>query len=941
MSKAAIYDEYYAAQQSIEEQYGPQSIVLMMVGSFYEMYGVDLSNGNPPVQIGKVEEAHNILGMNMVPKNKLRPHSKDNPYIVGFPDYALDEHLGKLLRANFTVAIYDQYDLSSNKKAKKGRKLTHVYTPSTYIDDTTADTNGLLALELVEYRSPITKQLLKKVHIAMLCLSTGQVYLSEAYDTREDTGKAESELYRILHTFNPAEIIYCGPIDKKFSRAYDVGTKKVYFRDIPKEYRKPHYQNEFLKKIYNQSKKKLLTPIEYIGLEKHTSVIPHLIQALQFAFEQDKLIVNRIHKPEFIENREHLILNNDSIYQLNLIDSPFEVSTTVYDIICKAKTAMGRRCVRRRLLTPITNVIELDNRYNLVDCMRDVYPEYGEMLRGIADIEKKYRKMVLRTLHPYELADLKGTFTTIQGLLTKAAKMFGIKRKVQREYTCFYNEYIGNFDFSVMKRCKLNDIKGSFFIEGVNEELDNMEVKLLSKKKVLYNITRDLASLIDSDKDKVVNLGSTDKDGYFLKMTRRRFKMLPTSFKIKYTYNGKEYNICRKDLETVTLKKDVKIFSPQIKIISTDIFSQRDRMNQTITVEYLNILDHYVQDYGDILTRVSDIISEIDFIYSAARVSVENGYTRPRIIDIQHGSSYIDITGLRHPIVEKINDDEEYTPNDIKLGIDKHYGSVVYGLNMSGKSCLLKSVGCNIVLAQAGMFTSCSEFKYFPFKNLLSKMTIRDNISKGQSTFMIEMLDVKNMLMRADSNTLVLSDELCSSTESTSGHAIVAQTLHSLSEKGAKFIFSTHLHELQQISLITEDKHIKIYHFKVHIDGEIIVFDRKIEEGGMTELYGLEVARALGLNNDFMRGAFAVRDQLTRRQTEILPVKTSRYSNKKLMDVCEKCGATDNLVTHHIRSQKDADDHGMIDNRFHKNCKFNLQNLCEECHRKTHKYTSE
>ncbi len=941
MIKTAIYDEYYMAQQKLEKKYGPQSIVLMMVGSFYEMYGVDLPNAKPPLQIGKVEEAHNILGMTMTQRNKSQTHSRNNPYMAGFPDYAIDDHLGKLLRANFTVATYDQYDVcyigsDGKQRVKKGRKLAHVYTPSTYIDDTTVDANSLLTFELVEYRSPITKKLLKKVHIAVLCLSTGQVYLTEAYDTNEDTGKAESELYRIIHTFNPSEIIYCGPEDKKFSRVYDLGTKKVYFRDIPKEYRKPHYQNEFLQKIFDQSTKKLLSFIEYLGLEKHASVIPHFIQALQFAFEQDKLIVNRIHKPIFIEDQEQLILNNDSIYQLNLVDSPFEVSCTVYDIVCKAKTAMGRRCVRQRLLTPITDVTELCRRYNLVDHMRDEYQEYEEMLRGIADIEKKYRKMVLRTLHPYELSDLYGTFIRIKKLLTRAEKLFDIDSQVLSDFECLYNEYMGNFNFSVMKKCKLKDIKGSFFIEGVNEELDKMETKLTFGKKILRDIAEDFSLLIESEKDQIVKLSCTDANGHFLKMTKRRFKLLPITFKIKFKYHGKTYLICRQDLEIIMLKNDVKIFSAQINMISQDISSQRSRMNQRITEEYLLLLDHYVQDYGDILIKTADIISNIDFIYSAARVSVENGYIRPEIEDTQTGRSYIDITGLRHPIIERINDNEEYTPNDVSIGVGNHQGSVIYGLNLSGKSSLLKSIGCNIVLAQAGMFVSCSKFKYYPFKNLLSKMTIRDNISKGQSTFMIEMIEVKNMLMRADPNTLVLSDELCSSTESTSGHAIVAQTLHSLTEKGAKFVFSTHLHELQQIPSVSKNEHIKIFHFKVHIDGETIVFDRKIEEGGMTELYGLEVARALGLSNDFMRGAFAIRDQLTKQPIEILTRKSSRYSSEVYMHTCEKCGSTENLNTHHHYPQQDADKNGMIDKRFHKNCKFNLRVLCTKCHKKEH-----
>jgi DNA mismatch repair protein MutS len=932
--KTDIFEEYFKAQLELEEKYGSQSIVLMMVGSFYEIYQVDLPN----VRIGKAEDANDILGMNMTKKNKSKAHARNNPYMVGFPDYAIDEHLGKLLRKNFTVATFDQYDQAytdqnGKQRQRKIRKCSHVYTPSTFVDDTLTDENSLLVLELTEYKSPITKQIMKKIHIAILSLSTGRAHLLESYDNQHDTGKAECDLYRILHSYNPSEIIYCGSNNEDFAKSYDMLGKKIYFREIPKKYRSPEYQNEFLSKIYDL--KTLLTPIEFIGMEKHSSVLPHFIQALQFAFEQDKLIVSRIHKPEFIEENEQMILNNDSIYQLNLVTSPFEVTHTLYDIICKAKTAMGKRRIRQSLLSPTRNIQELQKSYDLIEKMQPVYVEYGSLLRGIADLEKKYRKMVLHTLNPYELADLCGTFRNIRKLLRKSRDLFDIPNDLLDDYKCFYNEYMGNFDFEVMKRCKLRDIKGSFFARGVNKVIDELSNKT-EGNNILQQIAVDFSSIVEPEKNNTVKLERNAVEGYFLKMTSRRFKMLPKDISVHFDYHGKHYHITRDDLEVVHLKDTVKVRSPQIRIVSNNVLTRQERINDLVSIEYIKILDHYVHDYGDLFIKIAEIIAHIDFIYSASKVSIENGYVRPQIDDSQNGTSYLQIDGLRHPIIEKINDTEEYITNDITIGVNEHYGSVMYGLNLAGKSSTLKAIGCNVVMAQAGMFASCTKFVYYPFQYLLSKMSIRDNISKGQSTFMLEMLEVKNMLMRANANSLVLSDELCSSTESTSGHAIVAQTLQSLTELKVKFMFSTHLHELQKIPLVIENKHIKIFHFKVRIDGNKIVFDRKIEQGGMTDLYGLEVARALGLPEEFMRGAFIVRDYLTKQQSEILSTKSSRYNSKLSVHECAECGATENLHTHHLKPQKDADEYGLIDRKFHKNRKFNLRVLCEDCHKKIH-----
>jgi len=928
---SGIYNEYYNAQTSFETDYGANSIVLMMVGSFYEIYGVILSND----KVGKVEEARNILGMNMSLKNKSFEHSKTNPYMVGFPDYALDEHLGKFLRANMCVALYNQYDIKDS--AKKDRKLTRIFTPSTFIDDTLSESNNLLTFELISYKSPITLQMMNKVHVAVISLNTGKVHLLEAYDTNSDTGKATSELYRIIHSYNPNEIICCGKQDSKLSKLYDLGNKKLYFREIPKNYFKSSYQNEFLKNIYKKTEQNTeLTPIEFIEMEKHTSVLPYFIQAMQFAFEHDKLIVCRIQKPKFIENDELLVLNNDSIYQLNLIASPFELSNTLYEVVCKAKTAMGKRCIRERLLAPTMNINVLETRYNLIEEMQPIYKKYEVYLLGISDIEKKYRKMVLKTIQPYEFADLDGTWSIIIKLLKFSRKLFSIPNSVIDEFKLFYNDYSTTFDFSIMKKCKLNDIKDSFFRIGINKELDDLFMEIINNKQKLTDIAEYISKIIEPTKEVVVKLDSTEKEGFYLTTTTKRFKKLPKDFSYNFIFNDKEYTINYDSLELVTLTNSVKIRSLEIKKISKNIIMIQEIMKKKIIDEYFKKIDYYVESYGDLFINLADIIANIDFIYSAAKISVEYGYTRPIISNLQDGTSFVNVEAIRHPIVERINEEEEYITNDISLGLDNHNGSIVYGLNMSGKSTLLKALGCNIILAQTGMYTSCSNFEFYPFRNLLSKMTIRDNMSKGQSTFMVEMIEVKNMLMRADKNTIILSDELCSSTESTSAHAIVAQTLQSLTEKGAKFIFSTHLHELQKIKLITENPTIQIYHFKVHINNNEIVFDRRIEKGGMTDLYGLEVARALGLPDTFMKGAFQIRDMLLEQPTEILTSKSSKYNSKVYVHSCSKCGKFKDLHTHHINQQKDADENGLIQKRFHKNSKFNLQILCKDCHELEH-----
>jgi len=921
-----MFELYFKAQDDLVQKYGEHSVVLLMAGGFYEIYGIN----KHPRNIKNLEEIHEILGMSIYLKNGKKPHSSQNPYGIGFPDYALDEHIGKLINNNFVVAIYDQYDKivekNGRKRTIKDRRLTNIYTPSTYIDSS-IETNGLLVFNLVEYTSTINNQKLKRAHIVILFASTGKIHMTDIYENIYDKGKTDSELYRIIHTFNPREIIICSS-DKSIEKILDIEDKKIYYKTIPSEYSQVSYQNDFLKKIYKDS---LVDPLEYLNLEKNANLTPVLLKAIQFAYEQDRAIVLRLEKPIFMEESSQLILSNDTLYQLNIVPSPFGIHS-LFDILCKAKTPMGKRYFKHRLLNPSCDAQKLNNSYDMIENLLDSYKEYEEHLKGIDDIEKKYRKMVVKSLQPYELAQLSFTFKSIIGLLKYSHKNFDIKNNIINKFCKFFKEYEELFNFEVMKKSKLNDIQGSFFKKGKNKKLDEIETNIKKKLKVLEEIETKMADFIDPKK-KYVWLKYTDLNGYFLRMKTHKFKTLSNDFKIEINEPIK-ISINKGDFEVINLKTDVKLYTPEIKLLSKEIEEYRKKQKTIVKEEYLNILEAFVQEYGDLFLRIAKITSRIDFVYCGAKIAMENGYKRPKIKE--KDMSFLNAKGMRHPIIEKICNDKEYIPNNISIGIGEHYGSVIYGLNMSGKSALLKSIGCNIIMAQAGLFVACSSLEYSPFKTILSKMVIRDNMSKGMSTFMVEMMEVKNMLSRADKNTIILSDELCSSTESTSGHAIVAQTLDMLTKTGAKFIFSTHLHELQKIPIVKDNKNIKIYHFKVHIKDNEIIFDRKLEPGGISELYGLEVARALGLPAEFISGSLKVRDYLTAQNTEFLKTKKSRYNKDVYVHSCEECGKTSDLHTHHQRHQCEADENGLIDGRFNKDFKFNLRILCKECHTKEH-----
>lgn len=928
----SIYQEYYDAQKDLEKKYGKRSIVLMQVGSFYEAYGVNLPNNKPPIKIGHTEEISDILSMQIAYKNgRDKPHSKLNPQMVGFPDYAIGNHLSKLLKSGFTVAIYDQFD---GDGIKKERKLVNIYSSSTYIDEDVCESNALMVVGIDTYKCPISKKIIEHAKCAIYDLKTGDISLTEIYNTPNDNKKVETELYRLIHTFNPSEIIYCGSIEFN----YDLDGRKVYNLPLQKAYTQLSYQNEFLSRIYGAH---LISSIEHLGLTHHSDLVPYLIHGLQYAYEHDPLVISKIKPPSILESENKLILNNDSIYQLHLVEQFSSVNDfgnskirSLFGLLNKTRTAMGKRMLRNRLLMPIIDTTELEKRYTLVNALLDCHQDYENELRGIADLELKYRKMATHKLHPYELANLNDTFAAIQALFELAQETFTVDPTLVSRFREFYDEYLATFDLDVLKESKLGTVKNSYFQPGICQEVDTIQETITTNMDLLKELAQELSDQIDEKKNVSIDFNLNDK--YHLKSTSTRFKKIPKKFTSTLS-DGTEVKYS--DLDITSLKTTVKISSEYIAKKSKLIVKAQNNLAPMVNEQYFAVLDKWCDKWGSLFTDIAHLIAEIDCTMSAAKAAKEYGYVKPNLSqkDIR---SMIVAEGLRHPIVERIVTKTKYVSNDISIGVNDHYGTIIYGVNMSGKSSLLRSIGIAVVMAQAGMFVAAKSFEYSPFHSIMSKITVQDNYFKGQSLFMVEMEEVNNMLRRANERTLILSDELCSSTETSSAHSIVASTLKRLAIKKVNFVFSTHLHELQRIPDIKNNPSIKIMHFKVDVGNGEWLFDRKLQDGGIRDTYGLEIAAALGLPKDFMDDAFQIRNFLRNEKPEILSTKPSRYNKDKYMDRCVMCGTDKCLETHHILHQCTADQNGMIgtdEGAIHKNQPFNLLVVCQDCHIRIHK----
>ncbi len=410
-----------------------------------------------------------------------------------------------------------------------------------------------------------------------------------------------------------------------------------------------------------------------------------------------------------------------------------------------------------------------------------------------------------------------------------------------------------------------------------------------------------------------------------------------------------------KNKDTKNKNKDKKVKDEIEFIEEKSLFDEHnhklriemDYLKSTVISVYKDLIQDFSDQYLVHLKTITEFITKIDIVKAGAKMAIEKSYVAPEIVsndndeeeegEEKEGDSFISFKGIRHPIIEHINQKIEYVDNDISLGQDKLDGILLFGVNASGKSSLMKAVGINLILAQAGFYVACKEMKYSPFEYLFTRIWNNDNIFKGQSTFEVEISELKSIIKNAGRKSLVLGDELCSGTETVSASAIVTAGIKKLSKNHAKFIFATHLHFLADSQHLINLENVKNYHLSVLYDqaNQRLIYDRKLKEGSGPSTYGLEVCKAMGLDDDFLQDAFEIRNEITNESLgSFLNNKKSKYNMNVRITECQVCNSPGEDI-HHIQFQCTADNNGKIGN-IDKNRESNLVVLCKKCHNSVH-----
>jgi DNA mismatch repair protein MutS len=948
-----IVDDYLDYSKTYKEKYGQACIVLMQVGSFYEMYSVKDDTSEDIYTIA------DICNIQISRKNKsIQEVSHQNPLMAGFPLGTLRKYTTMLLNHNYTIVLIEQVTEPPNPE----RKITEILSPGMNIHISSKKNNYMMVL-YYEFADD-----LPIVGVAGIDLSTGSSFVYEAGANKNDPEFVNDEVFRLLATYNPCEIVVLS--DKK----YDDSKKAYLLRGLNltnvlthlkwetyeyiKSMSKLSYQNVILEKAFADKKKpNMLSITESLDLEKYNVGRVALCCLLQFAYEHNADIIYQLNIPEIINDHKHLVIEFNSAVQLNVIGL-YPNDRPLISILNRCQTAFGSRLFKERLLKPVIDKNVLNARYDMIDSLvcDQKYQQVSKYLGHILDLERIKRKMTMGKFHPQ---DWYGFNVSMENAVEVLKLMAGGDGKGhvgwgENEYKDIIAYYSDIIDVNEATKYNLNDIKGNIFLRGVYSDLDNYVTEFEEAYERITAIVHKINNLDTTGDSTACKLEYTDRDGYYISMTNRRYD----SAKAKDATFMQQFQ-----KKAAGSSSNVKLVCEQMIAASACMDQKQGILSKLVAEYYQNFVAEFIGRYSEALDHLIHVIGDIDIACCNAKNAFEYRYYRPVIDDYGCGcgrrrgraqdctsGSFIDAKNIRHPIIERIDDSVPYIGNDIRLGAChgacactgcngcNACGMLLYGINAAGKSSLMKSVGVNIIMAQAGMYVAAEEFRFKPYKHIFTRISGMDNIYKGMSTFVVEMTELRNILQRCDNNSLVLGDEICSGTEATSGLAIVASGINTLVDKGASFIFATHLHQLPDIEIV--QKHINsgkigVSHIHITIDDKNrIRYERKLREGRGMSTYGIEVCRSLDMPAGFMQIAESVRKQIEGYDQLFVQPDGSRYNKDVYITKCSIC---DQMAedTHHIQYQCQSDKDGYFRD-YHQNMKHNLMPLCKECHQKEH-----
>ena len=993
----SIYAEYIQLSTTYQSTYGPNTIVLLQVGAFFEVYGFRCNTTNQ-MRDTLIEQFSRACNLNVSEKKVV--YDGCQVLMAGFRDYTLDKYLQKLTESGYTAVVYVQTKVGKTIT----RTLDSVHSPGTYVSyeaDTQPQMTNHIACIWIDVHYPVTRQTASVTKsptivygVAIANIFTGASYVAEFAHPFAIQPTTFDDLERVMAIHCPSEVLIISTLtDQQINQVLQYGgiqTTNVHRINSTTQEKAIHctkqkYIRQILATMYGEEAADQCA--EFVDYPTAVQAFCYLLDFIQ---EHNPNLVRNIRIPTF-QVVSRTILANHTLRQLNILEDGQADHlgsrrqgqlSSVSTFLNRCCTPMGRRRFHQQLVAPTTDEAWLQEEYDrtaqlLIPEVYSMVPSIRKTLCQIRDVEKLSRQLVLRKLYPSSLFHLYNAIQCTQQIDVCFAELPDVQayamsnKKTNVDYVAYLNKVMEFLDTALyMDRCRTTASMQSFdepiIRPGRSKELDDILASYQQNVNVLHSWHTYLNSLMSAhekgpisgtDATEYVKIHETEKSGKSLQITKKRGITLKKLFQgMKASaIPGTEVVVEWKLVKFVTANSTTdEIEYSSLDQVCRELLQQKEVLQQWNARLYLQVLDELETRFYEILESVSMYLSKIDVLQTKAYIAHEYRYCKP-VLDPCASQAFVCARGLRHVLIEHLQTNEIYVANDVSLNKRDNQGSgksteysgmLLYGTNAVGKTSFIRALGIAVIMAQAGLYVPCTEFTLKPYTAIFSRIVGNDNLFRGLSTFAVEMSELRVILKMADEHSLILGDELCSGTETESALSIFVVGLMDLHAKRSTFIFATHFHEIINYEEVKSLDRLTMQHMAVRYDRELdaLIYDRTLQPGPGNRMYGLEVCKSLHIEPEFLDKAYQIRAKYFPEAQCTLSSPVSNYNATKIRALCEICKTELGTETHHMAHQASADVDGYIHTTdgkvFHKNHPANLMTLCETCHLAQHGKTT-
>jgi DNA mismatch repair protein MutS len=828
MTKKVAETPLMQQYNTIKAKYA-DAILLFRVGDFYETFSTDA------ITTAKV------LGITLTKRGAGSPSEVE---LAGFPHHAMDTYLPKLVRAGYRVAICDQLEDPKMTKTIVKRGVTELVTPGVALNDNILENkqnNFLCSIFLQD----------KNAGVAFLDISTGEFLTAQG---------TVSYIEKLVQSFVPNEIIYPRNAQKEFNKHF---SNKFYSYPQDEWVYTSEYTYDMLVKHFE------VNSLKGFGIEEMNLAIIASGATLQYVKSTEHNRLQHINKITKIDEEQYVSIDKFTIRNLEILQGSQQGATSLVDVLDYTITSMGARMLKRFLMMPLKNISSIQERLDIIEEFskdEKFTKQIAEQLKQVGDLERLISKVSTGKISPRDINQLKKSLKATSQIkqLFYDSKIISFKK--WEEQLQHFPLLIDKIEQEINEEAPALLNKGNVIKAGANSELDELRDIISNSKDYLLKIQNEEAEKTGISSLKI---GFNNVFGYFLEVTNVHKTKVPNEWIRKQTLSNAE-----------------RYITEELKVLEQKILGAEEKI-QVLEESIFNKLLVFVQDYIMPIQNNAIVLSKIDVLYSAFFVAQKNIYCKPTIND----TLALSIVNGRHPMIEnQLGHDKEYIPNDIVLDCDTLQIMMITGPNMSGKSAVLRQTALIVLMAQCGFYVPASQATIGIVDKIFTRVGASDNMSSGESTFMVEMNETASIVNNISSRSLILLDEIGRGTSTYDGISIawsIAEFLHDYPNAKPKTLFATHYHELNELA--TNYPRIKNYHVATKEVGDKVLFLRKLVEGGSEHSFGIHVAKMAGMPKPIVDRANELLVQLEKKSlaTEKDKIKNIKKTTQYQLNIFE------------------------------------------------------